>query len=331
MKMESSKESERCCKSKTRQDTFSKAFILISALFYAMALTSLPLMEFKDRGNYLNYATYSLPILRTYVARGCLVLLSNEPLWLLVNAGLRGLVSPEYVLRITIFLPAFIVSYLMLRSDSKNAIWVLLFLLVPQVLKNHITHLRQGFALALFLIGWFSHKKWCRFVFLLMAPFVHIGFLFTVGLFVLSRIVKLLRFAIDLQVITFGIAGIVVSFGIPWASFWIRVRQFQEYTLVQKDVSGLGFLFWGSVLLLLISQPKSYLKQHIFELGAIVFYLATYPFLEVCARIFENSVPLVLLAGLRLKEPNKSVFLAIVVVYALATWAQRLLGPRPMF
>lgn len=313
----------------------SRLFAILFALAYASVLTGLPLMEFKDRANYLTYASSSLKILQHYAEGGWPVLLTNEPLWLLINVGLSQLLPPELVLRAIIFLPAFVVSYLTVRSSPRNAIWAILFLLVPQVLKNHITHLRQGLAVAVFLCGWFSRRRGWRLAFFSMVPFIHSGFFFVLGLMALVHITKRLRLAADLQMIVIAGATGIVGVGLPWlASYlgsYLGARQFQQYVFAPGAISGIGFLFWGGILALMLLQPRRYLKEHAFEIGTIMLYLALYPFVEISARVFENTTLLVLLAGLRLTEPNRRLFLTCVLAYAVLTWGQRLLGPGPAF
>jgi len=304
---------------------------VLFALAYAAVLAGLPLMEFMDRANYMTYASRSSEILQSYAEQGWLVLLTNEPLWLLANVGLGKLLSPEAVVRVIIFSSALVVSYLAIRSSPRNAVWVILFLLVPQVLKNHITHLRQGLAVAVFLSGWFSRRHGWRLASFAMAPFIHSGFFFVLGLMALTHVVRRLRWAADLRTIAFALTGIAIGVGLPRLAPYLPARQFQEYVFAAGDISGLGFLFWGGILALMLLQPRQYLKEHAFEIGIVVFYLALYPFVEISARVFENATLLVLLAGLRLTEPNRRLFLTCVLAYAVLTWGQRLLGPGPAF
>ena len=306
-------------------------FVIVIALVYASALAGLPLMNFMDRLNYLTYARASLQILRSYAERGWNVVLANEPLWLVVNILLGRVISPENVLRTIIFVPAFVVSYLALRSNPRNMIWVILFLVVPQVLKNHITHLRQGLAIAVFLAGWFSRRRFPRLAFFAMTPFIHAGFFFTLGLLALTHVMRRLRLAADLRLIAFVSLGILTGVGLPWLAPYVGARQFQQYAFAPDDISGLAFLFWGGILALMLLQPRKYLREHAFEIGAILFYLALYPFAEISARVFENTTLLVMLAGLGLREPNRSLFLTCILAYAALTWGQRLLGPGPVF
>lgn len=311
--------------------TKSRFFAAVFALAYALTLTSLPLLNFKDRANYLTYASNSLMILRGYAERGWHAVLANEPLWLVANIALSHVMSPENVLRAIIFFPAFVVSYLVLRSNHRNALWCILFLLIPQVLKNHITHLRQGLAVAVFLAGWFSRRRISRVALFSMTPFIHAGFFFTLGLMVLTYITKRLRLAAELRAAAFVLAGVLTGVGFSQLAPYVPARQFQQYTFAPISISGLGFLFWGGILALMVLQPRRYLREHAFEIGTILFYLTLYPLVEISARIFENTILLVLIAGLRLGEPNKRLFLTCVLTYSVLTWGQRLLGPGPAF
>jgi len=82
--------------------------IFFLSFVYAYALQSLPLLEYKDRINYLNYASYSDVIFFMYLNRGLPVLIPNEPVWLLTNIVLSLIFTPETSLRIIIFSSAFI-------------------------------------------------------------------------------------------------------------------------------------------------------------------------------------------------------------------------------
>jgi hypothetical protein len=311
----------------------SKLFALFFALIYAFTLANLPLMQFRDRINYLTYASGSFVILQRYLeSGGWVTLFMSEPLWLLINIGLSRFLQPEDVLRVIIFLPAFIVSYLALRSNPPDAIWIALFLLIPGVLKNHIVHLRQGLAIAIFLVGWFARHRGLCVVCFLAAPFIHVGFFATLGLMALAHATKRLRFAPDLRLIAFVGVGVLLGVSLPWiGDLYPITRQASEYDLRLISGSGLGFLFWGSIFLLMLLQPRYYLEEHAFEIGTILFYLMLYPLVAISARVFENTILLVLLAGLRLSNPNRKFFLTGVLIFAMAVWGKAVLGAGPVW
>lgn len=300
---------------------------LAFALLYATVLTSLPLEAFLDRENYLIYARHSDQIMARYMAIHHAAVIANEPLWLLMNIGLAKLFAPETVLRILIFIPAFLVPWLLLRHNPRHAVWLLLLLLTPQVLKNHVIHLRQGVGLAVFLLGYFSGSKWRGRGLILAAGFIHSSFLFivlilglvaAVGLFPLSP-----RLRVALQLICFGLLGVFT--GVIASA--LGARQGAQYGDVQATISGLGFLFWTVALLLMLSAGRAFLQQNMVALAVLSFYLATYFVLPVSARIFESGLALVFLAGLSLPGWRRQIFLLQLFSYAIIQYAMRLDSP----
>lgn len=297
---------------------------LAFALLYATVLTSLPLDAFLDRANYLIYAADSDQILARYGAVHQVAVAANEPLWLLINIGLSRLFAPETVLRVLIFVPAFLVPWLLVRHNPRHALWLMLLMLMPQVLKNHVIHLRQGVGLAVFLLGFFSGSKWLGGGLMLAAGFIHSSFLFivlirgivaAVGLFYLSP-----RLRIALYFLCFGLVG--VSTGIIASA--LGARQGAQYAEVLTIFSGLGFLFWTVVLLLFLSAGRLVLEQNMTALAILSFYLATYFFLPVSARIFESGLLLVLLGGLSLPGWRREIFLLHILTYAVTQYAMSL-------
>jgi len=151
--------SKRMLAGTTREASLPYKFLIVSfSLTYGFLLQLLPVLQFKDRQNYLNYAENSAEILSNFATDGVLAVLANEPLWLLINSTLALVADPELVVRTIIFVSGSLFSYVLTRSNPENGLWLLLFLFVPQILKNFITHLRQGLGIALFFAGYFSSK-----------------------------------------------------------------------------------------------------------------------------------------------------------------------------
>jgi len=172
---------------------------LVLAFAYGSILASLPLDVFKDRANYMRYAASSWDIFGSYWSHGTVVALANEPVWLLLNSFLANFLSAETVLRIIIFVPAVVVARFVLLQSPKDFVWLLLFLIFPQVIKNYIIHLRQGEAIAVFLVGWSIQSKPWRWMLMGIAPFIHSSFFLILGLLGLSRAMLLLRLGPDLR------------------------------------------------------------------------------------------------------------------------------------
>lgn len=301
--------------------------VLTLAVVYGGVLAGLPLDEFKDRANYLIYAEHSWDIFERYWGAGPLVGLMNEPLWLLINIGLAAVLPPEAVLRTIIFVPATLVAWLVLRQNPRQFGWLLLFLVLPQVVKNHIIHLRQGLAVAVFLAGWFTSRQSLRWTLLAAAPFIHASFFFVLFLWVMVKSMRSLRLAADLR--TLLVAGAAVGVG---GSYWLMdvlgARQAELYTASAADLSGLGFAFWTLVLIVMFLQGREFLRRYTFEVSTIVFFLGTYFFSPVTGRIFESTLLLVLLSGLRLTSWRYLAFIGLFVVYIVQQWLMRIGEPN---
>src|SRR5690554_6648259 len=167
-----------------------RILILVIATVYALYLANLPIDAFKDRINYINYTFNSEYRFYDRLSNNWISLLSNEPLSLLINIFLSKYFSSENTLRILIGVPAFITAYSILRVNPRYFFLLLFLLFVPQIIKNHIIHLRQGVALSFFLIGWFSNKKYIKYFFLLLTPFIHSSFFMILSIVFMNEYFK---------------------------------------------------------------------------------------------------------------------------------------------
>lgn len=296
------------------------------AVAYGGLLSSLPLDIFKDRANYLIYAEHSWQILERYRDAGPLAVLANEPLWLLLNTALGAVFSPQITLRTIIFVPATLVAWLVLRQDQRQFIWLLLFLLLPQVIKNHIIHLRQGVAIAVFFAGWFVRWQPIRWILIAAAPFIHSSFFFVLFLLIIVKLMRRLRLAADFR--TLLTAGAAVSVGDAYElAGSLGARQAELYTAPAEAISGFGFAFWALGFIVMYLQGREFLRQYAFEVSTIVFFLGTYFFSPVTGRIFESTVLLVLLSGLRLTGWRYLAFIGLFMIYMLQLWLMRIGQP----
>ena len=144
----------------SKRMNYRKLLIFVTALLYAyLLITVIPIDAVMDRGNYLNYASWPEVLFIQQLERGLLPLFFNEPIFLLINFVLSLLFDEENVVRTIIFFGSFTTSYLVLRYNYRYFLILLFFLLIPQVLKNYVIHIRQGLALSFFLIGYLSINK----------------------------------------------------------------------------------------------------------------------------------------------------------------------------
>lgn len=300
-----------------------KLFIIAVAFIYAIVLANLPLLNFRDRTNYLEYAAASSLIWQRYAERGTFVLLANEPVWLLINILLRLWLEPENVLRVLIGGSAFLAAWSLMRSQRIDMIWFALVLLYPGFIKNFIIHLRQGCAIAVFLLGvWGTRHRWLRRVLIGLAPFIHSAFFPVIAMLLTAHLSRRLKIANDLSVALFFVVTLILILTLPVIATEIGARQAFEYKLLSApEVSGLNFAFWLVMLFLMLSASREFLREHRFQIGLIILYLGTYFTFYPGARIFENGLPLVLQSGLNLKGWQRRIFRWAVFAQGIAIWA----------
>ena len=313
---------------------FDRMLPVSFALIYATLLSQLPLDLFKDRANYFVYINYSDAIFLRYSAGGLLSMLANEPLWLLLNINLSRFLYPENVMRVLIFAPAFVVSWQLMRRDPRHALWMIAFLLSPQVVKNHIIHLRQGVALAIFMIGYFAGARWLRFGLMAIACLVHSSFLFICVIGIASWSLDELRFSpkarAAIVILFFVVIGGLVEFvagGLANAAGGLGARQAVIYADAELDISGLGFIFWVTMLLVFLTAGQDFLREKMFAFSILVFYLAVYFLSPLAGRIFESGLFLVFLAGLSLPGMRRNIFIGAFVVFTVVLYFLRLDQP----
>lgn len=296
-------------------------------LLYATILASLPLDVFKDRANYLVYAEHSDAIFLGNLISGWDKLIFNEPAWLLVNIALGLFLTPEGVIRVIIFVPAFLVAHVAIRHAQGTGLWIILLLLFPQVVKNHIIHLRQGLAVSLFLVAFFSSSRTIRLSLTTLAAFVHSSFLIVVAIWVMLYMVSVFRFSPRL-LIHIHMAGVAaLSASLVAVAEVLGARQADLYAAWDAGGSGLGFLAWGLVFIIFISAGRSFLRTNLFAVGALSFYLAGYFLFPVAARVFESMLLTVLLASTSLSGWRRHFMLFFLLVFGFVGYALRLHEP----
>lgn len=305
-----------------------KVFCFSVAVAVATILASLPVEQFVDRNNYLTYSTYAYDILLSRINNGIVSFFFNEPFWVIVNLLISKLLSPESTIRAIILFSAFSTVYLVLRNNSPKYILLLLaFLLLPQVLKNNVIHLRQGLAVALFLWGWFSVSRNVRYTFFGLAALVHTSFIIVIFGMIVVSFLSGLRVSNGIRNLIYVSVGLGIAlFGLVIASYF-GARQADRYSEISANISGFGFLFWSGILGLFILQGKNFIEKNSISLFFIFLYLATYFSLPVTGRVLESVLLVILISALELKNWKKLLFVFVYLMYFILNWLPRLNQP----
>ncbi len=320
---------ERGTKSENANSGLSKTNAALLAVVYSTVLASLPMDLFQDRANYLDHAEAPFEILVGYAVGGPLTVLFNEPLWFLINAVLSLLLSPEWVVRVIILFSSFIAAYFILSSGYKRYLFLILFLFLPQVMRKYTTHLRQGMAISVFMLGLISGKKSYKLILIYLSSFIHSSLFFVVFVYVIGVVIRRVKFSAELQTTTYTLLGLILAPLSLFVASLVNARQAARYDLGLADVSGLGFVFWFVIVSMFICQGSKYVKKHFLSVGGLIVYLSFYFFFDASARVFSSFIPFILISGLDLSSHKKRFFLFFVFLYGLLQWMLILGGITP--
>src|SRR5690554_1433250 len=294
---------------------FKSILIGIISLCVALFAISFDSVDITDRARYIVHIAAADQILFRYLPEGLITYLVNEPLWKLMNYGLSLVFEdPVNAIKIYVFIASFISSYIVIKYDPRYFLLLLAFILLPQFLKNYISHLRQGVAISVFLLGWYGFLGKKRYLIIMLTPFIHASFFFFIFILATQKILSLVRITIALRMIVFFVVITGMSLVALTIAQILGARQ-TSYEYFGADVSGLGFLFWFSIFMLYASQGVGFIQRNLLAMSVLIFYLVSYTFLPVAARVFESGIIIVLLASLSLSPGRFLLFLPAFFLY----------------
>ncbi|RLJ97685.1 EpsG family protein [Tenacibaculum discolor] len=312
---------------KNKFNKFIKLFYSLSIAFiYGSWLSSLPSFLFKDRGNYLIYATYSTDILEDIGAKGYLFF---EPLFLLINKALLLLFSdPRLTIDLIVFFISFSVCFFCFYR-SKNfliAILTIFFLFVQaQSLGMQLVTIRQGLGLSfmILLIPLFKKRSQVL-ILLLILGLIHNSF-YILTLFYSIYLIVFFKFkwSYYTKLIIFYSFGLLFSFTFMMALQMIQAKQ--SYEGFQFSSGGGAFLLWLIVFfyLLFFKRKKKedvFFNEIAFELAIIglVIYTTGYFLTPISGRIIGSFIPFIVLSLLKdfnVKDFFFFLFIGLVNIY----------------
>lgn len=300
---------------------------IIFSVAYGAVLASLPDASFKDFNSYLNYAENGDKILERYVSRGSLSFAFNEPVWLITNISFSFFLSSEAVVRSVIFISMSVMAFVLLKNNPQHAIWIFLILIHPQIIKNGLVHLRQGLAIAIFLVGYYTVAPKRRIFLMALSPFIHSSFFLILMIQFIPNFIRKINFSARLAIILFSAVGIIIGSLIPVISSLLNARQGLAYSETAINGSGLGFVMWFIILAIFLMEKRDFIHKYFFEINLVTFYLAIYWVFAPSMRVFESGLALVLIAGLYLVGIKRYLFLGTIGVSMAFMWYQRLGQP----
>ncbi|WP_288760838.1 EpsG family protein [uncultured Lacticaseibacillus sp.] len=303
----------------------------IKLLFVLMALVILTMIVVhpqdplwaRDRDNYELYAKYGFGYFDQYFSQGgYLSVISNEPLFISINGLLGYIFTPDTVVLILVGVGYFVTNFVISRENDYSILPVLMYLLLPQTLKNNVMQTRQGLAVAWYLFFLTQNNRFFK-SFRFFSVFIHTGSAILIVADIFRSCMRKFNFRKGQMVVSFAVLSMIIAKVVPTLSQFVGDRRADEYDfLADSGVSGLAWIFWlfFFVIFFVISESDQY--SDISLLG-IIFYLSTYFNFDLSGRAFEFFVPVILLSLFRQKGSwEKYVLIFILMMYAAMGWYQ---------
>lgn len=275
------------------QDNQKLIYIMLAILIGFLLIAPKDIKWARDRENYLVYAHQGWPLLKYYSASGLTTVLSNEPLFLLINAFIYSFVNEFTTVKIIIF-SASVMTLIAMGSMTKyNFLNFLFFGGLPSILINYTTHLRQGLAMAIYLVGIAAllkdkNLKHIRF----LTPFIHSSMLFLLFFELSEYALRRLNLKKHIKLLLFVVAIAAMFLFLPSVLKLIGDRRFEAYDFSFKIAgSGLGLIAWLTIGVFYILKTENKHLNIMVSLG-MVFYLISYFYLEFGARVLQSILPI---------------------------------------
>lgn len=306
---------------------WNRYFPLFFSLLYASVLAALPVEEFIDRSSYLSYAVDSYIIYLGYLNKNPLSIPFNEPLWLIINITLSYFLDMRNVVRSIIFVSSFSISITLLTKFRKDYIWIIFILVFPQVLKNYVIHLRQGAAISVFIVGYYARYPLKRWILTGASPLMHSSFFFVTIMLYFNTLIRALKINIYIRVLLFILFYLSLVYGINFAAQQLGARQAAALENDVTSATGVAFVFWLFILSIFLLEGAKFLKDNVFQVSSVIFYLVAYLFTSYAGRIFESGLVLVMVAMTELKGWRKQAAMTMMIIFALYVYASNIDKP----
>ena len=303
------------------REAFYWFFSTFLGLFYVFFLSLMPNSWFRDRDNYLIYASEAESIIERYGEIN--VLFFNEPIFLYINLYLEKIIDYNYIPHFFVFFITTIFVFF-LAYKSKNLfiflLGIVLSLFIPYMIQGELVALRQGIATSIFILAFFfikSEKKVAAILFL--CALIHsIFFLFfliwTLNFYFFKDFeFKAKLFFNFLMMLIFSFLFLVVA-------KFLGLRQGDEYqqSMEVQRSGGSFLLFFGVAIYLYLFGDKNDKRLYEFTLIGLVMFLTTYFLTPIAGRFFNTIIPFVfflLVSRSRILDILLLVFLFIIFLF----------------
>lgn len=304
------------------KSVFSFLIALVNGLFYAL----LPVELFKDRHNYLVYAEQSGELLSRYIEGGLLDVLFNEPLWLLINLLLSYAFEPSTVVRLFIFISAFTPTFLILNRVSYLYFPIFIFLsFSPYLITNHTQHIRTALAASIFILGFFLKGGALKWLLIVSSALVHVVFFPIVAIYISGYYVTQIK---QTRTVAFLLAMTTVTILLYSLPFLEEVARHATRYAYDVNVGGGAFFVWSIILTGFLLTHRLLVKENIFVIVSITFFLIFYFIYPYTRRILDAIFWLVLYSATKLPKLHQSLIFTLLGIITLQDLFRRIEHPN---
>ncbi|QBR40821.1 hypothetical protein EHF36_09425 [Kerstersia gyiorum] len=288
--------------------SFRYCIIAVFSAAYALLLSSLNPVYFKDRANYYLYVENIDSLLSDRLGPGFMF---NEPLFLYLNEFLSVWFSPDFVISLYVFFIAFS-SFFFVAYFSRNLIVCLLGIIClffnPFAYSIQLGALRQGLCVAVLLWGVVaSASRYNLMLISVVLGFVHSSFFLIAGLFFIEWFAaRMLDGSLIRRLGLQCISAVVLSLFAFSLVKYFGLRQGDALSSAEGAGSGalfaLFFLMALFLVFMLVAQRWDLKAREliVFVLIGLIYYLAMYFLSAFAGRLIQTFIiPLVAVLVLR--------------------------------
>jgi hypothetical protein len=230
--------------------------------------------------------------------------------WLTYQTG-----EAAIALHLISFFTLFIWGFFLFQRVSFGV--ALLFLLNPFAIDVAISGMRNGLAWSLVILGLIIQSRIIRVVFFLIGMFIHSTVLVLVVFYyfteLASRHVK--GRVLLLSGLSIGIfMGLVLTVGNELVLGAIGDRRTGENYVV-GDGSFMQASLWGILLYFQSTSGRAYIKENIFIMAVLAWYLTMNLFIPWSFRIWAAFIPVIAFAALTLPSQKRRIFIYLYTGY----------------
>ena len=305
-------------------------FILILVIGLALIISeNIPNSDLiKDRVNYFKSIENSIAKFASYVVRGPVYSFFNEPLWLVITLLLNisfGSQDGIYFLSIINFS---LIAVLVAKKVNYRIFIFLIILLHPIVMDKYIIHLRQGLAIGIMMLCWTENIGNRKTLFgLIISSLIHSSFFFVLLVWLYAEFSNRLRMPIALSISFWFLLSFFITINILNLASSLGARQSDFYSSQFSLQFGIGIMVWTVILVLFLIQNNSEVRDRLFVVNIIIFYLISYMIVpSVGARVLESCMIIIFINLINLKLHNY-LNISVLAIYSVALWFSRLGEP----